>query len=323
MIYQGDTYTFILSLTNANGSTPTIGTAPSIQIINAASGTSVLSVPASMNLVTGSTLVYTYSWSIPSATTSGDYFAVVSYSMNGDVYNGQYLDRVRIGDTYVSGPVALNSTVALNATVAKDATVAHITDLQTINPNTSSVVLSIQSKTNNLPNDPVSTALVTNLLSLITDIHDVSLGEILIDKTVNPRVMTIKRVADGSTLAMFYLSETPTLTTRSTQLIPPTNTPNSVIVLSDSATGTAYNVSIANGTFDIEDTGVTGANLVAPILIDIVTGLHYTLEVTSGALTEVPVSNTLIGTPSYALVDTVTGVAYTLSISNGSLRLTE
>lgn len=321
MIYQGDTYTFILSLTNANGSTPTVGTAPSIQIINASSGSSVLSVPANMNLVVGSTLVYTYAWSIPATTISGDYFAVVSYAMSGSVYTGQYLDRVRIGDTYVSGPVALNSTVALNATVAKDATVAHLTDLQTINPDTSSVVLSIQSKTNNLPSDPVSTTLVNNLLSLITDIHDVSLGEILIDKTINPRKMTIKRVTDGSTLAIFYLAETPTTTTRSTQIVPPVINPNTVIVLSDTTNSIAYNVSIVNGAFEIVDTGITGANATSLILIDSITELHYSIVVTNGALTEVSVTSSTPGVNSYTLLDSATGTSYSLAISNGSLGI--
>jgi hypothetical protein len=213
-VYPGDSYNFILSLTHMDGTTPSVGTIPTIQIVNATTRASVLGTPATMTLVAGSVLVYTYTWVTSSAQAYGDYFAVVSYVADTVVVTGRYLDRVRLGDTYVTGQVALNSTVAKDITVAKDSTVAHLTDLATINPNNSSVVLSIQAKTNNLPVDPVSTSLITVLQGLITDIHDCNLGAIVIDRTQNPRVMTIRRVADGSTLATFQLSETSTTTTK-------------------------------------------------------------------------------------------------------------
>jgi hypothetical protein len=213
-IYPGDSYTFLLSLTHTDGTTPAVGTVPTIQIVNASTSASVLGTPGTMTLVAGSVLVYKYTWVISSAQTKGDYFAVVSYVADSIVITGRYLDRIRVGDTFVTGAVALASTTALDATVAKDSTVAHLSDLAAISPDTSTAVLAIKAKTDNLPVDPTSTTLITTLLGLITDIRDCNLGAIVIDRTVNPRIMSIKRVVDSSTLATFQLSETSSSTNR-------------------------------------------------------------------------------------------------------------
>ncbi len=150
MIYPGDTYTLLFALSETNGTTPNVTTPPLVTVIQLSTGTPVVSAQA-MTLVTGTTLVYSYAWNTASLT-NGDYLAVVSYAADGNTFNGKFLERIRLGDTNITGPVALASLVALNSTVAKDATVAHITDLQTINPSTSTVVLAIQSAVNALPN---------------------------------------------------------------------------------------------------------------------------------------------------------------------------
>ncbi len=143
---------------------------------------------------------------LPVCQSHGDYLAIVSYAADGNTINGQYLDRVRLGDTCVTGLVALDATVAHDATVAKDATVAHVTDLQTINPSTSSVVLAIQSAVNALPASLASQASMELLTSLLTDVHDAQLGTWSVDKTQNPKVMTLYRL-DGSVLTTFQVTE--------------------------------------------------------------------------------------------------------------------
>jgi len=90
--------------------------------------------------------------------------------------------------------------------VAKDASVAHLTDLATINPNTSSVILAIQAKTANLPAIPAAQSDVTALVQFLTDIHDTVLGTWIVDKTQNPKVLSFLRL-NGSTLATFTVTE--------------------------------------------------------------------------------------------------------------------
>ena len=146
-----------------------------------------------------------YAWNT-AGLTNGDYLAVVSYAADGNTFNGKFLERIRLGDTNITGPVALASLVALNSTVAKDATVAHITDLQTINPNTSTVVLAIQSAVNALPNTLASQDSISLLTSLLTDVHDGQFGTWSVDKTQSPKVLTFYRL-DDSVLATYGVTE--------------------------------------------------------------------------------------------------------------------
>jgi hypothetical protein len=133
---------------------------------------------------------------------NGDYLAVVSYAANGTTYNGIFLEHVRLGDTYVTGPVALNATVALNSTVALAANTATPADVAAVNPNSSSVVLAIQSAIAALPNTLATQASIDVLNALLNDVHDYSFGTWSVNKTVNPRVLTCYR-DDGSVLATF------------------------------------------------------------------------------------------------------------------------
>jgi len=166
-----------------------------------------LSVPCRRELpkLPGTTLVYSYLWNTAAAA-NGDYLAVVSYAADGNTFNGQFVERIRLGDSRITGAVALDATVAHDATVAKDATVAHLTDLATISPNTSTVVLAIKAKTDLLPANPASGDALTLITSLLTDVHDAQLGTWSVDKTQNPKVLTFKRL-DGTTLASFQVTE--------------------------------------------------------------------------------------------------------------------
>jgi len=204
MIYSGDTYNFLLSLNHTDGTVPSVSVAPLITIVQMGSNLPVASAQA-MTLVPGTTLVYAYAWST-AGVADGDYLAVVSYAADGATINNRFLERVRIGDSRITGLVALDQTVARDATVAKDATVAHQTDLAALNPANSATVLAIKAKTDSLPINPASQDTLVTLLGLLTDTHDASLGTWTIDKTQNPKVMNFLRL-DGSVLASFQVTE--------------------------------------------------------------------------------------------------------------------
>lgn len=194
------------------GTTPTVSTSPVIQIIRLSDFTAILGVAAAMTALDGTKQLWAYTWSIGTAL-SGEYAAIVSYAADGNTFSGAFLEKIRVGDARVIGTVALDSTVAKDATVSKDATVAKSTDLATINPNTSAIVLAIKAKTDNLPADPAGMTLLDPTIQDIVDIHDVSLGNQTVDKTQNPAIFTLKRT-NNSVLAQFQLVDNGTETSR-------------------------------------------------------------------------------------------------------------
>lgn len=198
--------------TGSVGTAPNVTTAPIIQIVQLPTLVSMLSSAASMTAIDASNQTWMYTWSIGNST-NGEYIAIISYVADGVTMNGKMLEKIKVGDTYVIGTVALDATVAKDASVAKDATVAHITDLIAINPNTSPVILAIQTSTANLPLDPSGMTLLGPLIQNIQDLHDAALGPQVVDKTQNPVLYTIMR-ADNSVLATYQLSDTSTTTSR-------------------------------------------------------------------------------------------------------------
>lgn len=214
MIYPGDIKTIILSLTNPTGANPNVTVAPIVSVIQISTQSIVLSAQT-LTLVGGTQAVYYYSWST-SGLSVGDYLSIISYAADGITVNGRFLEIFRLGDTNITGPVALNATVALNSTVAKDATVAHLTDLSAIDPNTSSIVLSIKANTDNLPADPASNTVIDGLIDTMDSVYNYTFGTWTIDKTQNPQVLTIL-APGGSSLGSFTLSDSSTATVRAPQ----------------------------------------------------------------------------------------------------------
>ena len=159
---------------------PNVTVSPILQIVQLSTLTAMLTTPASMTSLDSSNQLWLYTWSI-GAITNGEYAAIVSYVADGITMNSIMLEKIQVGDSNILGTVALNATVVKDSTVAKDATVAHITDLATINPNTSSVVLAIKSSTDNLPSDPAGMTLLATTIQNIEDIHDASLGNQSVD----------------------------------------------------------------------------------------------------------------------------------------------
>lgn len=213
-VYQGDSYTFILNLPPVGGVAQNVTVNPVIQIINAQTGLPVLSAAPNMTLVAGTTTVYTYTWVIPFATLTADYFAVVSYVANGTTATTVYLDRIRVGSSRVLGVVALDATVAKQATVALDATVAHSSDLTAISPDNSTSVQAILTKVNTLPAAPADNSLLLSVQSALADVKDGVFGTVLISRTASPMTYQILRASDNSLLASYTLTETDSTTTR-------------------------------------------------------------------------------------------------------------
>lgn len=205
--YPGDTRYIYLPITLATGVNPNVTATPVVTIIRLSDSTTIVSAQT-MTLVTGTQAVYVYPWSIASNALSGDYLAIASWTNDGITYNSRPIlpELIHVGDTYITGPVALSATVALNATVAKDATVAHASDLAAVNPNNSSLVQSIAAKTANLPSDPAGMTLLATPIQHIQDTYDGVLGPMAVDKTQNPPVITITRVG-GGTLATYTIAD--------------------------------------------------------------------------------------------------------------------
>jgi hypothetical protein len=211
MIFAGDTQHLVLSITKADGTSPTVTVVPLVSVVRL-SDSSIIVNAQTMTLLAGSEAVYAYPWNTTGAQ-DGDYVALVSYASDGITISGRFLQSLRLGDSRVTGVVALDSTVAKDATVAKDSSVAHFTDLATIAPDNSILVQAIKIKTDNLPFDPASLSILSPAVQNIQDLHDYQMGSWTIDKTVNPQTLTILSPA-GTLVAKFQLTDSSTATNR-------------------------------------------------------------------------------------------------------------
>jgi hypothetical protein len=133
-------------------------------------------------------------------------------------------DKLHIGDSYITGPVALNATVAQNATVAKDATVmktvsyvAPMNDpvVQNINTNVTTILADSSTTVSTLGTLGAST-----ISGLLQDVYDNVFGSWNIDQTANPPVLYIKRI-NGTPIASFQLVNNNTNTQRNVLTSPP------------------------------------------------------------------------------------------------------
>lgn len=212
MIYPGDTKNLVLSITKTDGTAPSVTVAPVVSVVRLIDQV-VVANSQPMALLPGTQAVYFYAWNTTGAS-NGDHVAVVSYASDGIAVSGRFLEQLYLGDSRITGVIALDATVSKDATVAKDTTVAHFTDLATVSPDNSVTVLAIKAKTDNLPVDPASLSVLSLVSQNVQDVHDYDLGTWTIDKTVNPQVLTILRPS-GGVLARFQLTDSVTSTNRS------------------------------------------------------------------------------------------------------------
>lgn len=211
MIYPGDIKNLILSITRSDGTVPVTTVNPVISVIRLVDQVTVVSSQP-MTLIAGTQAVWFYAWNTANAQT-GDYVAIVSYASDSLTISGRFVEAIRLGDTRITGTVALDSTVAKDATVAKDSTVAHLADLATISPDNSETVQAIAAKTANLPVDPASLTALSTAIQNVQDLHDYNNGTWTIDKTQNPQVLTILRPS-GGVLVKFQLTDSGSATAR-------------------------------------------------------------------------------------------------------------
>jgi hypothetical protein len=204
MIYAGDIHQFVLSITAAAGANPTISTPPAVTVVCLRDPSIAVVTSQPMTLIEGTQKIYTYAWNT-TGVEDGDYVAFVTYAADGVTVTSRYLDRVRLGDARVTAVVAKDSTVAKDATVAKDVTVAKAAVVSAL-PALGTAVALIKQSTDALPTSPANEATLQTLLALLQDVKDAELGTWLIDKTQNPKVLTLRRL-NGDTLAQYTLSE--------------------------------------------------------------------------------------------------------------------
>lgn len=197
-LYPGDSYRFVLSITKADGSTPSVTSPPTISVVRL-SDNAVLVSNASMNPVPGTEIVYTYVWN-SSGQGNGHYLAVVSYAADGVTVTNRLLEAVRLGDSRITGVVALESTAAKDATVAKDVTTLKSSEY--VSPDASPIVQSIKSKVDLLPADPATETTLSILDTKLEDIHDEVVGRWSVDKA--SQTLTLFR-KNGMVLKSFNL----------------------------------------------------------------------------------------------------------------------
>jgi hypothetical protein len=204
MKYPGDTYTFVFPVP---GTSPTVTATPQVTVIDASNGTAVVSSQA-MNLIAGSNAVYLYNWNT-TGTGNGTYVALVSYAVSGTAVNGVFLEKLQLGDSRITGVVALDATVAKDSTVAHDASVFKKTDFVT--PSQDASIQAILGFTQNIPAAPATAAAVSALVSMLTDVHDFALGNWIGNKVNN--TLTLYRIG-GGVLKVFNAVEDVTQSSR-------------------------------------------------------------------------------------------------------------
>lgn len=218
----GDTYNFILNIPDTGF---TISSQPSMTVINLATLLPVTGYTAiTMTFVTGTDYVYYMPFMVPS-TSPADYVAIVSYATSAPAtISNQFVSALHVGDSYITGPVALNATVAKDATVAKNATV--LLASQYVAPGSDPTVQAINTNVQDILTDTtaIETAVgslsMSSLAGLVQDIYDATFGTVRIDQTANPPVLYINRI-NGTNIATFQLINNPTTTERFVLTSPP------------------------------------------------------------------------------------------------------
>lgn len=207
MIYPGDKHIFLLSLTKADGTLPTVTSTPRITVINAETDAVEVNNQV-MTVISGTQLLYRYVWNTGAAAV-GKYLAIVSYVADSVTINARLLESVQLGDSRILGIVALESTVAKEASVAKDLTVLKATDY--IPPDSSVLVQAIANKMAMVPANLPTKDDIAELSTLVTDIHDCSIGTWSVDKQLN-RLSLFRK--NGTVLATFALTNNNAISAR-------------------------------------------------------------------------------------------------------------
>jgi hypothetical protein len=151
---------------------------------------------------------YEYVWNT-TGMDDGNYLALTSYTANEVTVTQRLLGKVQVGDTRLTGKVALEATAAKDLLISKAATTVQA--FAYVSPNSSLILQDIWEKVDSIPACPASQTALASLLSLLTDIKDQTLGSWVANKRMN--TLTFLR-ENGQVLKVLKLTNDDSLASR-------------------------------------------------------------------------------------------------------------
>ena len=205
--YSGESYSFLLFLMRNDGTPLQVTPLPLLTVVRLADEQPVVS-QAEMQRLEDMPGAYEYVWNT-TGMDDGNYLALTSYTANEVTVTQRLLGKVQVGDTRLTGKVALEATAAKDLLIAKAATTVQA--FAYVSPNSSLILQDIWEKVDSIPACPASQTALASLLSLLTDIKDQTLGSWVANKRMN--TLTFLR-ENGQVLKVLKLTNDDSLASR-------------------------------------------------------------------------------------------------------------
>lgn len=205
--YSGESYSFLLFLMRNDGTPLQVTSLPLLTVVRLADEQPVVS-QAEMQRLEDMPGAYEYVWNT-TGIDDGNYLALTSYTANEVTVTQRLLGKVQVGDTRLTGKVALEATAAKDLLIAKAATTVQA--FAYVSPNSSLILQDIWEKVDSIPACPASQTALASLLSLLTDIKDQTLGSWVANKRMN--TLTFLR-ENGQVLKVLKLTNDDSLASR-------------------------------------------------------------------------------------------------------------
>ena len=205
--YSGESYSFLLFLMRNDGTPIQVTPLPLLTVVRLTDGQPVVS-QAEMQRLEDMPGAYEYVWNT-TGIDDGNYLALTSYTANEVTVTQRLLGKVQVGDTRLTGKVALEATAAKDLLIAKAATTVQA--FAYVSPNSSLILQDIWEKVDSIPACPASQTALASLLSLLTDIKDQTLGSWVANKRMN--TLTFLR-ENGQVLKVLKLTNDDSLASR-------------------------------------------------------------------------------------------------------------
>jgi len=205
--YSGESYSFLLFLMRNDGTPLQVTPLPLLTVVRLADEQPVVS-QAEMQRLEDMPGAYEYVWNT-TGIDDGNYLALTSYTANEVTVTQRLLGKVQVGDTRLTGKVALEATAAKDLLIAKAATTVQA--FAYVSPNSSLILQDIWGKVDSIPACPASQTALASLLSLLTDIKDQTLGSWVANKRMN--TLTFLR-ENGQVLKVLKLTNDDSLASR-------------------------------------------------------------------------------------------------------------
>jgi hypothetical protein len=205
--YSGESYSFLLFLMRNDGTPIQVTPLPLLTVVRLADEQPVVS-QAEMQRLEDMPGAYEYVWNT-TGIDDGNYLALTSYTANEVTVTQRLLGKVQVGDTRLTGKVALEATAAKDLLIAKAATTVQA--FAYVSPNSSLILQDIWEKVDSIPACPASQTALASLLSLLTDIKDQTLGSWVANKRMN--TLTFLR-ENGQVLKVLKLTNDDSLASR-------------------------------------------------------------------------------------------------------------